>query len=231
MQSIVHNAHIRVFAWKYVNNMQPFRWNSTYFDFVFFLFSFFVHFCLRFFRSIYIDFSKSVYACIRFLYIYSFWFFISFDCLLDFAWFIRALGATTHTESTSMHAIVCIFGKWVQTEQWYTRMQMHIFRSRSSFCYFIQNDDISICAHIFVQINSVYIHIWIRNVAYSLLTISKIHLVFDSIKNLVHSTSSNVCSCENIFNIFPFKLMDQLNDPIFQALDAAVAWILVGISK
>lgn len=40
-----------------------------------------------------------------------------------------------------------------------------------------------------------------------------------------------MCSCENIFNIFPLEVMDQLNDPIFQALDAAVLAILVGISK
>lgn len=33
---------------------------------------------------------------------------------------------------------------------------------------------------------------------------------------------SNVCSCENIFNIFPLEVMDQPNDPIFQALYAAV---------
>lgn len=56
----------------------------------------------------------------------------------------------------------------------------------------------TICAHIFVQINSV----WIRNVAYSLLTISKIHLVSDSIKNLVHSTSIVMCARVKIFSIF-----------------------------
>lgn len=76
MQRIVHNAHTRDFAWKYVNNMQPFRWNSTYFDFLSLSLSFFRSFLSPFFP---IDLHRFQQVCVMCMHVFVFCIFIHFD--------------------------------------------------------------------------------------------------------------------------------------------------------